>query len=122
MTSTDPRRALGNLGERLAAEHLQRQGFTIIARQHRTRFGEIDLIACDGTTLAFCEVKTRRSANGIWDALDVRKQRQVRRMAAAYLAATPTHPRATDLRFDAIGVVIDGVGNLVRLEHLEGAF
>ena len=72
--------------ERLAAEHLQRQGFTIVARQHRTRFGEIDLIACNGKTLAFCEVKTRRSASGIWDALDARKQRQVRRMAAAYLA------------------------------------
>ena len=122
MTTTDPRRTLGDLGERLAAEHLQRQGFTIIARQHRTRFGEIDLIAHDGATLAFCEVKTRRSAGRVWDALDARKQRQVRRMAAAYLAETPTHPRARELRFDAIGVVIDGRGVLVSLEHLEGAF
>lgn len=122
MATPDPRRTLGDLGERLAAEHLQRQGFTIVARQHRTRFGEIDLIACNGTTLAFCEVKTRRSAGRIWDALDARKQRQVRRMAAAYLAETPSRPRASELRFDAIGVVIDGRGELVSLQHLEGAF
>lgn len=122
MPTTDPRRRLGDRGEQLAAEHLERQGFTIVARQHRTRFGEIDLIAWNGATLAFCEVKTRRSAERLWDALDARKQRQVRRMAAAYLADTPAHPRANELRFDAIGVVIDPRGALVALQHLEGAF
>jgi putative endonuclease len=46
----------------------------------------------------------------------------VRRMAAAYLADVQDRPRATELRFDAIGVVIDPRGRLVRLDHLEAAF
>ncbi|HEY4098389.1 MAG TPA: YraN family protein [Baekduia sp.] len=54
--STDPRQHLGRLGERLAAEHLERLGCAIVARNHRTRFGEIDLVACDGRTLIFVEV------------------------------------------------------------------
>jgi Uncharacterised protein family UPF0102 len=49
----DTRRALGQLGERLAAEHLERLGFAIVARNARTRHGEIDLVAFDGHTLCF---------------------------------------------------------------------
>jgi hypothetical protein len=53
---TDPRQHLGRLGEQLAAEHLQRLGYAIVCRNHRTRYGEIDLIARDGDCLVFCEV------------------------------------------------------------------
>ena len=49
----DPRHALGRLGEQLAATHLERLGFAILARNARTRYGEIDLIAFDGHTLVF---------------------------------------------------------------------
>ena len=49
----DPRHALGRLGEQLAAAHLERLGFAILARNARTRYGEIDLIAFDGHTLVF---------------------------------------------------------------------
>ena len=56
----DPRRRLGQLGEQLAAEHLVRLGFEIVERNYRTRWGELDIVAFDGRTLAFCEVKTRR--------------------------------------------------------------
>ena len=62
--STDPRLRLGALGEQLAAEHLVRRGFEIVERNYRTRWGELDIIAFDGRTLAFCEVKTRRMAAG----------------------------------------------------------
>jgi putative endonuclease len=121
--STDLRHRLGRRGEDLAAEHLQRRGFDIVARNHRTRFGEIDIVAHDGRTLVICEVKTRRAGPGSpWDALGHAKQRQVRAMAIAYLAETRDRPAAPQLRFDAIGVVIDGRDRLVRLEHLEGAF
>jgi putative endonuclease len=121
--STDPRHRLGRRGEELAAEHLERRGFAIVARNHRTRFGEIDLIAHDGETLVICEVKTRRAGPGSpWDALGVTKQRQVREMARAYLAETRDRPPAKQCRFDAIGVVIDARGRLVRLDHLENAF
>src|ERR1019366_6795814 len=56
----DPRRALGRRGEGLAADHLRRLGFSPLARNERPRHGEIDLIAFDGSTLVFVEVKTRR--------------------------------------------------------------
>jgi putative endonuclease len=120
--SNDPRHHLGRLGERLAAEHLERRGFAIVARNHRTRFGEIDLVACDGRTLVFCEVKTRRGRGDPWDALHPAKRAQVRRMARAYLAEAGDRPRVPHLRFDAIGVAIDARGRLTRLEHLEDAF
>ena len=119
---SDPRQHLGRLGERLAAEHLERLGYAIVARNHRTRHGEIDVIACDGSTLVFVEVKTRRGRGEPWDALHPAKQAQVRRMARAFLNDATDRPRVRLLRFDAIGVVIDARGRLTRLEHLENAF
>jgi putative endonuclease len=123
--SADPRQHLGRTGEDLALAHLERLGFELVARNHRTRWGEIDLIVHDGTSLVFVEVKTRRASGagrGPWEALHERKRAQVRRMAAAYLADVQDRPRSTELRFDAIGVVIDPRGRLVRLDHLEAAF
>jgi putative endonuclease len=121
--STSPRHDLGRLGERLAAEHFERLGYKLIARNHRTRFGELDLVAADEETLVFCEVKTRRAGSGApWEALDDRKRKQVRSMGAAWLAETHDRPRTAELRFDAVGVLIDANGALVELVHLEGAF
>jgi putative endonuclease len=124
--SADPRQHLGRTGEDLALSHLERLGYALVARNHRTRWGEIDLVVHDGRTLVFVEVKTRRAAagsgRGPWEALHERKRAQVRRMAAAFLAEVEERPRAVDLRFDAIGVVIDPRGRLVALDHLEGAF
>lgn len=120
---TDPRHHLGRLGERLAAEHLERRGCSILARNHRTRYGEIDVIAVDGDALVFVEVKTRRGRGEPWDALHDAKRAQVRRMALAYLADDSIQrPRTSLLRFDAIGVVVDARGRLTRLDHLVGAF
>jgi putative endonuclease len=119
----DPRHRLGRIGEDAAVEHLRRRGFRILARNHRTRHGELDIIGFDGTTIVFAEVKTRRAGSGTpWDALGHPKRRQVRRMASAWLAQTGDRPSAADLRFDAIGVVIDARGRLVALDHLEAAF
>jgi putative endonuclease len=120
--STDPRQHLGRLGEQLAAEHLERLGCAIVGRNHRTRYGEIDLVACDGTTLIFVEVKTRRGRGQPWDALHDAKRAQVRRMARAYLSEQADRPRVRLLRFDAIGVVVDAQGRLTRLDHIENAF
>ena len=123
--STDLRQHLGRLGEDLALAHLERLGYALVARNHRTRSGEIDLVVFDGCTLVFVEVKTRRASSGgrgPWEALDERKRRQVRRMAAAFLVEVTDRPRSPELRFDAIGVVIDTKGRLVRLDHLEAAF
>jgi putative endonuclease len=123
--SEDRRHALGALGERLAAEHLERRGFRIVERNYRTRWGELDIIAFDGQTLAFCEVKTRRMAAGRgspFDAIRQRKQLQVRKMAASWLRERRQRPYAAAMRFDAIGVTFDLAGRLVAIEHLEGAF
>ena len=122
---SDARHVLGTAGEELAAAHLQRRGFTIIERNFRTRGGELDIIAYDGRTLVFCEVKTRRaggSAGGALEAVGPTKQAKVRRMAGRWLAERRERPRAALLRFDAIGVTFDGAGRLLSLEHLEGAF
>ena len=123
-TSTpDPRHQLGRHGEQLAAQHLERLGFEIVARNFRTRHGELDLVAFDGVVLVFAEVKTRRRGSGSpWDSLHLRKRAQVRRIASAYLNSAPERPRGRTLRFDAIGVVLDATGALFALEHLEGAF
>jgi len=118
------RHELGRLGERLALEHLERLGYRLVAANHRTRHGELDLIICDRTTLVFVEVKTRRSLRPgrPWESLHARKQDQVKRMARAWLAEADDRPRVRDIRFDAIGVTISPRGELVALEHLEGAF
>lgn len=113
---------LGTRGEELAAEHLERLGYEILARRHRTRYGELDLIAGEGDLVVFVEVKARRAGGGHpWENLDERKRRQVRSMGAAWLAEGD-HRYFPSLRFDAIAVVVDRAGGLVSLEHMEGAF
>lgn len=122
---TEAENNLGRTGERLAAEHLRRLGYEIVERNYRTRWGELDIVARVGATLAFCEVKTRRAggrAGGPFDAVGPGKQARVRKMAGTWLIERRDRPYADVIRFDAIGVTVDGSGRLVSLEHLEGAF
>ncbi len=108
--------------------HLARRGFSVIARNFRTRFGEIDLVAFDGDVLAFVEVKTRRQQRldrgcPPLESLGPLQRNRLRRVAAAWLSESGTggrRPRV--IRFDAIGVTVDGRGRLLRLDHLEGAW
>ncbi len=119
---TDVRHVRGQRGEDLAAAHFERLGYTVLARNHRTRYGELDLVVWDGENLVFVEVKTRSEGSGTpWDALHDLKRSQVRRMAIAWLSAIKRRPRG-DMRFDAVGIVLDARGELVRLDHLEAAF
>ncbi len=106
----------------------------MIARNFRTRFGELDLVARDERFLVFCEVKTRivRAAGGPsaaanplgpFASIGSRKQRQVRAMAREWLAQGALEgARPAEIRFDAIGISIDVRGRLLSLEHLEAAF
>ncbi len=122
---TDPRRRLGELGEQLAAQHLARRGFCILERNYRTRWGELDIVAFDGSTLAFCEVKTRRLLPGSYrpvQAIAPGKRRQVRRMALSWLGEPRERPYAETLRFDAIAVTLDASGQLIAIDHLHDAF
>jgi putative endonuclease len=127
--ATDQRRRNGELGERIAEEHLCHRGYSIVARNFRTRYGELDLIAADHRSLVFCEVKTRVAGTragpaGPLDAIGPRKRDRLRRMASQWLAETAAadRPHPPDLRFDAIGVMLSPGGRLLALEHLENAF
>ena len=125
--SPDARRTRGELGERIAAEHLEHRGYTIVARNFRTRHGELDLVAVDDRALVFCEVKTRVAGgtsgpDGPLDAIGPLKRRRLRALALEWLATAPNRPHRTDLRFDAIGVTLTRCGRLLALEHLEAAF
>ena len=120
---TPHRQHLGRLGERLAAEHFSRLGFSVLAQNHHTRFGELDLVLSDGRTLVFCEVKTRRLGSGEpFESLHGAKRSQVRRIAAHWLSEPSDRPWHEELRFDAIGVLVDRDDGLVRLDHVENAF
>lgn len=129
MEEGDPRRELGALGERIAAEHLAGRGYSVLERNFRTRYGELDVVASDERFLVFCEVKTRiarrsRNAPGPLASVGHRKQDRVRLMARQWLlerrSATRRHP--PQMRFDAIGIQLDPSGRLLELDHLEDAF
>jgi putative endonuclease len=131
-TPKDGRRALGALGEQLAAEHYERLGFEVLGRNVRTAQGEIDLIAREERTLVFVEVKARRAAHRRRGAcpcdqplsnLRFEQRRRLRRAAAAWLLDhVADRPRPANVRFDAVGVIVDGAGRLLRLDQVEGAW
>ena len=94
-------RADGHRAETLAAQFLMRQGLVIVARNFRTRAGEIDLIARDGTTFVFVEVRMRRSQQfgGAAASITASKRERLAKAANAYLAMLGREPPC---RFDAI--------------------
>jgi putative endonuclease len=118
----------------VAARLLDARGFRVLARNVRTARGEIDLIAFDGRTLVFAEVKTRRVRGARRQArredllplagLRRAQRARLRRLAAAWLSARSedSRPYAQEIRFDAIGVVLDGAGRAVEVEHIENAW
>ncbi len=125
----DPRRTRGATGERLAESHLVGAGYSVLERNFRTRYGELDLIASNQHAIVFCEVKTRVCGSrggpaGPLDAIGPEKRRRLRLMAAQWLAARAGEGRSAPakLRFDAIGVTITPAGRLAKLEHVEDAF
>ena len=100
----DDRQILGAAGERAAEKFLRRQRYTIVERNYRCPSGEVDLIALDHSTVVFVEVKTRTQPGfgSPLEAVDPRKQRQIRRAAQHYLVEKRLHDR--DARFDVVGV------------------
>lgn len=114
------RRLLGQKGEALAVAHLRKCGLHIETRNFRCRLGEIDLVAREGKTLVFIEVRSRTSlAFGLpQETIDYRKQRRLRRIAQVYLQG-----RSEALvRFDVVAVQFDRLGNPQRIDHIPNAF
>jgi putative endonuclease len=112
-------RGAGEAWEKLAARELSRAGYDILARNYRTKAGEIDLVAREGRTLCFVEVKGRRSlAYGTAaEAVDREKQRRIWNAAQLYLQRERVRPAC---RFDV--VTIDASGEKPRVEILRAAF
>src|SRR5262245_39665352 len=107
--ATDHRQSLGKLGENLACAALKQRGYAIIATRYRTRAGEIDIVARDGDTTVFVEVKSRAGDEfgGAAAAVTAWKQRKVALMAMDYLARHRLEDTAC--RFDVVTVeVFDG--------------
>ena len=121
MAKDNGRRALGELGERLAAEHLTAKGYRIRERNFRTAAGEIDIVAEAGGVLAFVEVRCRRgSAMGTAaESLSLAKQRRMVEMAEAYGQARDELPE--QWRIDLIAIDFESGGRLVLLVHYENA-
>jgi putative endonuclease len=111
---------LGETGERVAARWLRRHGWEIVARRFRNGHRDIDLIAEREGTVAFVEVKTRRTGRfgGPVGAVGWRKQRELTRSAHVWMDRFGRSGRA--YRFDVIGVIVEG--DSVRLRHVEDAF
>lgn len=118
--ANDPRHTLGKSGESLACEELRRRGYEILETRYRTRYGEIDIIARDGQTTVFVEVKTRsglRFGDGA-DAVTAWKQRRIAKMAVDYVSRQRLHD--TPCRFDVVAVDISGGEQ--RIEVYSNAF
>lgn len=116
MRQTRNRRCIGTDYERAAGVYLEEKGLKVLIYNYRCRLGEIDLIARDGDTLVFCEVKYRsgRKSGSPLEAVGVEKQNRIFRSAMCYL----TENGITDLpcRFDVIGIE----GTVIT--HIENAF
>jgi putative endonuclease len=101
---TRRRRELGRLGEELAVRKIKRMGYKKIIRNYRCALGEIDLIAHDGETLVFLEIKTRKTKGLAYakEAVDARKRRQLSKVALTYMKANRCS--AAKARFDVVAV------------------
>lgn len=115
-------KSLGERGEEAAARFLERLGYTVVARSQRTKLSEIDLIAVEGETIVFVEVKTRASddRSAPSEAVDRDKQRRLARAAMVYLKRHNLLEYAA--RFDVISIVWPAGSSAPEIEHIPSAF
>jgi len=125
----NPKKNIGDAGEAFAAAHLEAHGFQVVARNFRTRQGEVDLIACgpeghrgrDARYLLFVEVKARAAGSMVSgeEAVGFHKQRRLRAAAEYYLVK---HPSALQPRFDVMCVELGPGGHYKLSNWIEDAF
>lgn len=113
---------LGELGERAAVSYLRRKKYLVVDRNVHFREGEIDIVAVDGRTVVFVEVKTRRSADkgDPWEAVDRAKQGKIISAASIYLNREDLLDQ--QIRFDIVSVVWGEQDAKPKIEHWIGAF
>jgi len=117
----NPKKITGDAGEDFAAAHLESHGFRVVARNFRTRMGEVDIIACDARYLLFVEVKARKAGSMVAaeEAVDFHKQRRLRAAAEYYLVG---HPSELQPRFDVMCVELGPGGQYKLSNWIEDAF
>jgi putative endonuclease len=113
--------SLGKAGEDVACRELERRGYAVVARRYRCRFGEIDIVARDGGTVVFVEVKARTSSRfgEPAEAVTIHKQTRVAAIAEDYLARNRL--RGAPCRFDVVAISFDRAGRPV-VEVFRNAF
>ena len=119
-TAADKMR-LGDLGERAARGHLERAGYAILDANYRSPHGEVDIVARDGDTVVFVEVRTRsgRSFGAPEESITAGKARRLIATAQTYLQRNEELPR--HWRIDLVAVDVDSRGRIARIERIENA-
>ncbi|HSU17976.1 YraN family protein [Longimicrobium sp.] len=120
-TLVSQNKPMGDRGERMAAEHLERAGWTVLARNFRVGHREVDLVARRGEVVAFVEVKTRAGLGygHPLEAITAKKRREIQFVAQMWV---DRHGREGDsYRYDAIAVLLP-TGGEPRIEHVEDAW
>ena len=114
--------SLGRRGERAAESYLRKQRYKIVARRERSPLGELDLVAVDGRTVVFIEVKTRRShdAGHPVEAVGPDKQQRLTRLALAFLKRHDLLEH--DARFDILAITWPPQARKPTIEHFKNAF
>lgn len=110
----------GKLGEKIAAAYLEKSGYRILEQNYRCRFGEVDIIARDGDTIVFVEVKSRRSETFGLPQLAVGPEKQMRlsKISLCYLQSNRLED--SNARFDVVAVSMKSDG--YRIELIKDAF
>jgi putative endonuclease len=112
------------MAEGAVHRHILQQGYQPVARNVRSRYGEVDIVARDGDAMVFLEVKARRGTDAVLAgsaSVDLRKRTRLRRMAVWYLCATGM-PSDTVCRFDVAVVILDDDGRPAAVQVFQDAF
>jgi putative endonuclease len=123
---TYARQRLGRRAEEIVATGLERAGWRIIGRNVRLPSGELDIVALDGSTLVFVEVKAGRAGASVGPelpahAVGARKQLKLRRLAREWIAERRGPSGVAGYRFDVVGVRF-GANGLADVDHIRNAF
>lgn len=114
-----PQKPPGQRGEALAAKFLQKQGFRVIERNFKTRFGELDIIAQKGDTIHFIEVKTRHGAyhGEPYEAVNYIKIQHIKRAIHYYLLQKALTDRKLSL--DVVSIILTHNGTIDTINHFQ---
>lgn len=120
----DNKRQIGEKKEQLAVEFLRKKGYFIIETNFRVRQAEIDIVARDGSTIVFVEVKYRATdkLGHPFDAVDYKKQQKISRAALFYMSKNKLSIDNTSVRFDVIGILGEEIFHLKDAFYFRGDF